>query len=269
MPARLSAHWAAQVLAAVGQALVPPEPDFSHTALHWDDDARRLVGRATPQGARTTLRLRDLTLQVLSGGEVAASTSIAGRTLEQALGWTATELERLHGKRLLLPRPPHVYDLPDHPPGDGAPFDPPDTEALEELARYYANASRFQEIVRRETPGASAVRCWPHHFDLATLVTLDPPGTDPETARSIGFGLSPGDDSYAQPYFYLNPWPFPEQREGHPRPAGGAHWHTKDWFGAVLTADALQSGGESDQARRVADSFESAWPVVRSLLEPR
>ena len=52
--------------------------------------------------------------------------------------------------------------------------------------------------------GAPVVRCWPHHFDMATLFNL---GED----RSIGVGFSPGDESYDEPYFYCTPWPPPDQ----------------------------------------------------------
>lgn len=42
-------------------------------------------------------------------------------------------------------------------------------------------------------------RCWPHHFDLAVLFSLE--AGDPETARSIVVGVSPGDASFNMPYF--------------------------------------------------------------------
>ena len=52
-------------------------------------------------------------------------------------------------------------------------------------------------------PGPSPVRCWPHHFDIATCVALE--SGDPERERGIGTGLSPGDGTYGQPYFHVNP----------------------------------------------------------------
>ena len=94
-------------------------------------------------------------------------------------------------------------------------------EALGELRQSY----------RRYTPGPSPVRCWPHHFDIATLVALE----EGHAARSIGIGVSPGDDYYAQPYLYLSPYPKPDTEDLPQLPPGG-RWHTKDFFGAVATA---------------------------------
>ena len=51
-------------------------------------------------------------------------------------------------------------------------------------------------------------------------------------------GLSPGDSSYGEPYFYVTPWPYPDSPAPPPLPAGAA-WHRTGWFGAVLTATAI------------------------------
>ena len=65
--------------------------------------------------------------------------------------------------------------------------------------------------------------CWPHHFDIATLVKLE--DGQPANARSIGVGVSPGDEYYAQPYVYVSPWPrfdagkLPDLPPYHPKPA--------------------------------------------------
>jgi len=50
---------------------------------------------------------------------------------------------------------------------------------------------------------ASDVLCWPHHFDIATLVTF-------ASDRSSSVGLSPGDGSYDEPYYYVNVHPQPD-----------------------------------------------------------
>ncbi len=54
-------------------------------------------------------------------------------------------------------------------------------------------------------PDPSAVRCWPHHFNIATYVFLET--GNPETARGVGVGMSPGDEGYGERYFYINGWP--------------------------------------------------------------
>ena len=85
---------------------------------------------------------------------------------------------------------------------------------------------------------ASEVRCWPHHFDIATVANLGPrngnEGSD--QARSIGIGVSPGDEHYAQPYAYVSPSPRFDRLPDPPKPG---RWHTDGFFGAVATGDAI------------------------------
>jgi hypothetical protein len=52
---------------------------------------------------------------------------------------------------------------------------------------------------------ASEVRCWPHHFDLGSLIVVET-SADGELTKSIGIGLSPGDEAHAEPYFYVSPF---------------------------------------------------------------
>ena len=56
-----------------------------------------------------------------------------------------------------------------------------------------------------------------------------------EASRSIGIGFSPGDEYYQEPYLYVSPYPVPKNPTPPALPSGG-HWHTKDFFGAVATA---------------------------------
>lgn len=105
------------------------------------------------------------------------------------------------------------------------------------------------------TPGASAVRCWPHHFDIATLIGLAE--GDPETAPSIGVGFSPGDTSYAEPYLYCSPWPVP----GHLPPAPSPwRWHTAGFTSLICTIETL------DQSE-MSSILNSAVSTVRKLLD--
>ena len=110
------------------------------------------------------------------------------------------------------------------------------------------------------------MRCWPHHFDLATLVSV--PGGAPGDARTIGVGLSPGDGSYAEPYFYVTPWPSPDSPALPELPAG-ADWHRTGWFGAVLTATAIfhdAGGSPPTRARMVREFLDVASRASRVLL---
>ena len=91
--ARVALHWAAQALAAVGRALIPPAPDDSHTSLAWTPTTQLLVGGLTPGQRRLGLRPADLTLVVVeASGRHGREFPLAGRTLDEALSWSAEEL---------------------------------------------------------------------------------------------------------------------------------------------------------------------------------
>ena len=212
------------------------------------------------------LHLPELALELLDDGDaVVARLPLRGETLERALGWLTDEVNRHASNALPSVLIPPDYELPQHPIADGAPFGDCERAALLELAAWYSNASAFMSVIENTTEGASPVRVWPHHFDIATLITLDPNETDPEKARSIGFGLSPGDDSYDEPYFYLNPWPFPEAVD-LPALEGNALWHTDGWVGAILPAHRIASEETAEQASQVSAYVISALPAVRAVL---
>lgn len=246
--ARLQVHHAAQLAAAPGKELGEPEPDFGHAALAWLPAAEALAGPAVG-GWRAALRSGDLTLIVLddAGGEVAAR-PLAGTTLAGGLAWL--------GERFGAELAPVRRDIPHHPVADGAPFAPADPAPYEEIARLFAGTAA---ALGGRTGGP--VRCWPHHFDIARLHVLDE-SADPEEARSVGYGMTPGDDQYADPYWYVTPWPYPDPAHLPELPAGG--WHTEGWVGAVLHAAEVVPA--ADQRAVVEAFFEAAGSAAEAAL---
>jgi hypothetical protein len=114
---------------------------------------------------------------------------MAGRTLDEGFAF----LESRFGARLNRSN----VDLPDHAVAHGAAFDP-DPRDLATLSGCYAEAASLLESVK-----GSDVRCWPHHFDIATLHDLG-------GGKSIGIGLAPGDQ---------NLWPYPDPSNSQAAPA--------------------------------------------------
>src|SRR6187397_782822 len=162
---RVQMHWAAQVLAACADRWVEVRPDDSHTTMEWDAARGALVGQPTAAGARLGLRVADLTL--IAGDELA----LAGRTLGEAMAWADSQLAAAAGES---PRGAHArdYDMPAHPVAVGAPLSA-DPAALAELARWYHDGDLLLRDIAAGQPSATAVRCWPHHFDIAAIVYLD------------------------------------------------------------------------------------------------
>jgi hypothetical protein len=266
--ARLQLHWAAQAAAAVGKQLVPHQPDYGEQSFQWLGEPRALVQGlvAGKQPFRAAVRPWPAALLLLDeAGSALAEFLLEGKTLDEAYEWTHIEVERVLGWYLKTPLERPGNDLPAHPVARGAAFSTSEP-GFAELGRYFADADRVLRALADRNPGASAVRCWPHHFDLATLIPLDS-GTDPEKARSMGAGFSPGDDSMAEPYFYVLPWPAPAIH-ALPQLAGGGRWQTAGWVGAVLAASSFASAGTNGcQARRVEEFLASAVAGCRQLLD--
>ena len=205
---RLQAHWAAQLAATVGRTLAKPRPDDSHASFRWIDDRDALVQE---DGHHSGLRLRDLTL--LLGND---ALPLHGTTIDEAFAWIE---QRAPGVRKELDSP-----MPHHAVASGAAFDVSDRARFEELARCYREANALLREVQDD------VRTWQHHFDIATLLEFDG-GT-----KTIGAGLSPGDESIPQPYWYVNHSPLGSTTRTFPPLGGGGTWNTEGWIGAILPA---------------------------------
>ena len=205
--ARLQAHHALQWLGRAGTAYVPPQPDYGHTNLGWDDALDGFTTHPFKDGARLDLRIADLTL-VLQGGEGkirAQPFPLDGHSDAEVRRWLGEQLGALGLDAHALDAP-SPYEIPAHAIAQGAAYDATGlTDALAELAAWFANAdsslTRVYEQMTEQKRMASPVRCWPHHFDIATLITLSERKPEP---GYVGAGLSPGDGYYDEPYFYVS-----------------------------------------------------------------
>ena len=262
--ARLQLHHAVQIAVSATIAYLPARHDDSHTALRWSAPLSALVTESIPAPARAfrvALQPGTLTLSsVDEAGAIERSFPLTGRTVGEGHAWLA-DLARsfeLDGGRLTSRK---HYTIPPHEVAEGAPFSA-GARDLAELERYWSNAAVILENFTRATPGASPVRVWPHHFDIASLVSLPADGRG--TGRTIGVGHSPGDEWYAEPYWYVGPYPYPPTT-ALPQLSHG-HWHTKGWVGAVLPASAYVDADTMDQRRLVRAFIESAVSACRALL---
>jgi hypothetical protein len=249
--ARLQVHHAAQLASAFGISYAMPAADDSHTNLEWLSESSALASTSLLD-VRVQLSVRSLALHVQGRAH-----RLLGTTMREAAERLRARLsaEGLDGTRYTLKR---HFDLPAHRVADGAPFDA-NEEHLEELARWFGNGALVLERLRASIPRASPVRCWPHHFDIATLIPV-------RAGRSIGVGLEPGDGYYAEPYFYVNMHPQPHVEALTELPlAGGGLWHTHDWIGAVLPGSSLTPDPPGQEAQ-VAEFIGRATGAAEALL---
>ncbi len=241
--ARAIAHRAVQYPTLAARANLAARTDDSHSNLGWDSTAGAFVSHPIEGRAgkwSVTVSLAPLTLALTDGNGNQERFELADKSVRETDGWFDSVLARAELKQISGTALP--YELPDEVNGI-ARFEPANLSSeLDVLAGWYGLADRLLSNVAHGlagvSPGPSAVRCWPHHFDIATYVSLE--AGDFETARGIGMGLSPGDESYDQPYFYINPWPHLPAK-GLPDLPPPGHWHTAGFVGAIATGEEVLS----------------------------
>lgn len=265
--ARNLAHHAVQWPTRAARANLPAAPDDSHSSLDWDAGLGALLSQplATKGGAiRIGLGLADLRLMVVRGPAAGATFTLNGKSDAEAGEWVDASLKAAGlapASDVKLP-----YDMPDHAVAKGARYGVgAEAAAIAELARWFgAAADALGEAgarLRNIRPGPGPIACWPHHFDIATVIQLE--AGPAESARSIGIGLSPGDEFYAQPYWYVSPSPKLDASALPPPPVPG-HWHTQGFTAAVATgADTLKLG---DRRRDLLEFIVKAIEIGRGQL---
>ena len=226
--ARVLAHRGAQWAARAARANLEPVPDDSHSALTWDGAKAALLSQPLKGGTQVGLRIGVLEVIVSTKNKTEAF-PLATNTEAEVADW----LDGMLVEQGL--KPAGGLKLPYEMPATNFARAVDEGPRLAALASWFAaGAELFEELrskYKRYKPGPGPVRCWPHHFDMAFVVELEAQ----KNGRAIGIGLSPGDDYYAQPYFYLSPYPKPADTADLPALPPGARWHTREFFGAVVT----------------------------------
>ncbi len=266
--ARLQAHHAAQWLARAARAYIPPQPDDGHTSLLWDRAIEGFKTQPLKNGMQLCLQISHLTLALSDGHGPAGVPSIflSGRTDPEVRQWLGDQLGKvgIDAGDLDTPSP---YRIPDHAVAKGAPYDAVASAiALAELAAWFSNSelllNNIQGQLTERKLAASSVCCWPHHFDLATLTTL-PRHTAGETGY-VGIGLSPGDEYYDEPYFYVSVFPKPDPATLPTLPMFG-HWHTHEFMAAIVPAHKIVAA--RDQETETADFLRCAVDAALRILK--
>lgn len=259
-PARAIAHLATQHLTKAARANLEAMPDDSHSNLGWDSVLGAFLTHPL-DGWFVGLSLSPLRIFVSEGNEIREDLHLNGVSDIEVGKWLDLRLTSQGlsaGSVIDLP-----YDLPEEVAAIHSYSEAEYKQALEALAGWYkAAANALEKIVSGNAdikPGPSPVRCWPHHFDIATYVSLE--DGDPETARGIGVGLSPGDDGYNEPYFYINPWPHLD-KDNLPAVVEPGHWHVEGYVGLIATANELQ--GSEDILSAITKFVQQSFATAKS-----
>jgi len=262
LAARGQLHQAVQLLTAVGISFVEPRPDDSHTSLLWNPETKEFLSQAFGPDQHFQLGLNpgNLDCRIIHNQETLLELSLHGSTLEQIASDLQFFLED-HG----LPKSAFTmkrhYELPDYPDHWQSPFDTSDLDAFGQLASAYANTNVLIANIVKNEKRASSQLTWPHHFDMATLLTLG-------EGKSIGVGMSPGDTSYTAPYYYVNAWPYPTENQIKDKSLTFGKWHTEGWTGMVLPLDQIsQEEDPSAQQSMVRSFLQQALQYANSFSQ--
>ena len=103
---------------------------------------------------------------------------------------------------------------------------------LSDFYDYAIKAKRTIELFRFTLDGKfTLVHLWPDHFDFSVEWFTG------KKDEQIGAGISPGDEQYDEPYFYMNPYPFNSKITQTTLPVGT--WHTSSWKGIKVDREDL------------------------------
>lgn len=270
--ARLQIHWAAQPVSAVGRTWLPHRDDDGHTNFGWSAELEALVGREVEVGGQplaAALAPARLEILLLDGRErVVDRLALGGRTLDDAYAFLARSIAERGGQERPLDRPD--YEMPSHPVAEGGAF-AVDLAAASEVSRWFTHAQAVAVPAALALLDAAEIRVWPHHFDLGALAFFAANGA--EEIPQVGFGLSPGDESIPEPYWYVTAYPVPDAATRPPLPEGGS-WEEEAFSGALLLGSTVVAAGLGPQQHaRSATFLRAAIQACRGLVgrlgEPR
>ena len=263
--ARLQLHQAAQMLAATGISFVDKQADDSHTNMEWIEELSAFESSqfGSHQQLRLAINFEQFKIILLDEDHDFSELSLHGKTEAQIIAWYHNALKSSNFDPSSFTMKRH-YEIPETPQASGAIFDLFDPVPFLEHSNHFANANLLLNNIATQTSGSSDVRCWPHHFDLGMLITLEE-NDDPEKMKSVGVGFSPGDDNYDEPYYYVSPWPYPDLNLlRNDDLSGEGKWHTSGFVSAILTVSDFKDA--NNQQKYVEDFLSGAIAISKTII---
>lgn len=264
--ARDYAHQALQFLSGTAISYIPKRTDDSHTNTEWSRNLNAFVSNLFGEEYKFCLGLNITELKLLflkENWSIIDEFKLDNKNFKQVTDWLKQNLKN-HGLDEAKFTMKRHYEIPVNGIENGEVFKVKNNNAFTELAKYYSNADLILRTYTNNLSNATPVRCWPHHFDIATLLNIGN-----EKLQSIGVGLSPGDFSHSQPYFYVTMWPYPELNEISFPELSVGKWQSSGWIGAALTSDELTKLHQKENQFSTAFKFiEESAKMIQHILLP-
>lgn len=259
---RREQHYVLQSVAAIGRLFGETSATDEQATLVWVPGLSRLAGqwvegdfsfRASLSIEEATVYLVDRRVQVFS------SFCFPGKTQRQLLLWLEEQMGKLglEAADLGMKAP---YALP---PGlvPGHTYSHWPDSLLQVLAGYFHNGFVLLREMKAAKGIASEIRVWPQHLEQSLHILVRDSG-DMDTSAHISIGMSPGDEDFESPYFFVKTWPHVHVETAPKLQAG--MWMADHWTGALLPAKVLLS--ERDQLAFVRQFYETAYDELFKLL---
>ncbi|MEM8894821.1 MAG: hypothetical protein AAGC88_09600 [Bacteroidota bacterium] len=255
-------HLGVQNVAAVGRKFLEQDKSDSKATLVWIPEYQRLAGQWIDGNIkfRSSIGFTDFAVHLVDEHVNSISSfELNEMSHPKVMVWLEEQIAHfgLDTSQLVLNLP---YDLPESLNSVGKPFSIEDTELAKELGKYFHNGHLIANEVK-EAYKSTDVKCWPHHFDISTQITVNNTG-NPETSSYVNVGLSPGDEEFDEPYFFAAPWPYPPTNELTTLAHG--KWVDEHWVGAIFPATELVE--KEDQYKSVRRFMSETFAVLRKVM---
>jgi hypothetical protein len=249
-------HRSAQVLSAIKQTYIAPQPNWLHVALYVYE--RGLTTGRLDNDIEIMLDFTDGTLKYSLADSATTDTAINGQISrwQDEGGAVGMETRAIpingHTSGSLLDR---LTDALRIEPTDAMTvaldFQPDQSIQLEmQISGDYAAAlytvyTAFARFRSRLFGTITPAVVWAHGFDLSML-WFQGHNPDESTESHINVGFSPGSSGFDRPYLYAYAYPMPADFHTRSLPTL-ARWYDDTWQGAVVDYEALIGDLHPDQ----------------------
>jgi len=265
------AHFAAQAAAELGKAWGEEAPDDSHSSFAWLAGGGPVDGgvEGVPAGGGDALtarmRFADLRVSVHDAqGGIVDERLAAGATPDELTQWIRGVVEARIGPARQAARA--APDLPEHELAHGATFSEPGI-ALAQLAATYDSTDRVLRSLGSSVLASDPPRCWPHHFDLASLAIVERDRKDSMT-KTIGVGVTPPDGLEPAGYWYVSPWQRAgELHAGRPALTAGRWVEREGALPIAILSMASMADTEDDEPDRASKLRAFVTDAVNASVE--
>ncbi len=260
--ARIQYHQAIQNVSAVGRTFLPNADHDQSAALSWVPGHYRLAGNWIKgnQLFRSSIGFKEFAIYMVDRQvQVISKLSLHGVTFRQSLLWLEQQVGLL-GLETAHLEDKAPYEIPKYI-FQTEPFEDPGSDYRLFLGSLFHNTMTVMKEVAESWAYPKQHAVWPQQFEFGMAVTLKDTGSQ-DTNTRITIGVSPGDELFDAPYFFVATWPHVMTPISDPLEAG--IWIEDERTGSVLPIRALI--GKKNQRAVLTNFYKTSFEVLSKHL---